>query len=325
MMSAAHIPSIHPPTIRFPLDPKTDPALPTPPPGIAFSAPLGAPSLVLSMVSKPLSVPDRIPKTIPPAITFEAQVEAYAEELKTHGVVVIPNAYTPAQIDALRTKHDAVFTEIQRTWGTLPKSTYTLHRVYEHYHTEALEARTLDGHDILNLAPGRYDFPLDTHKEDGEGVFACKEFSTAPIVQAVMERMFGRDFETHAGALPSVKKSNDGPWHRDIHWLSNPGGVGSEAPYNDSVEVKHLPPFYFTVLVPLDPLSPENGTTEFIQGSHVLSYEECTEKPHIQYSVEPGSAVVFDGKMFHRGRANTTDGLRRVLYQVHHAPWYNDF
>jgi ectoine hydroxylase-related dioxygenase (phytanoyl-CoA dioxygenase family) len=40
--------------------------------------------------------------------------------------------------------------------------------------------------------------------------------------------------------------------------------------------------------------------------------------------VELGNALVFNGKINHRGTANGSNADRPVIYRVFHKQWYND-
>jgi ectoine hydroxylase-related dioxygenase (phytanoyl-CoA dioxygenase family) len=42
-------------------------------------------------------------------------------------------------------------------------------------------------------------------------------------------------------------------------------------------------------------------------------------------TVNLGSALVFNGKLNHRGTANHSSEDRPVIYRVYHKRWYNDF
>jgi ectoine hydroxylase-related dioxygenase (phytanoyl-CoA dioxygenase family) len=87
-----------------------------------------------------------------------------------------------------------------------------------------------------------------------------------------------------------------------------------------------MPPFYYTVLIPLVDLNDENGSTVFIPGSHKLSHDEAKDLPRRQFDVAAGSVIIFDGRIFHYGPANKVESgeTRVVLYQVYHSAWYYD-
>ena len=68
----------------------------------------------------------------------------------------------------------------------------------------------------------------------------------------------------------------------------------------------------------------ENGATEIMFGSHQLAshdFDQCDVK---QVTVPLGGALVFNGKLNHRGSANQSEQERPALYMVFHKKWYND-
>ena len=83
-----------------------------------------------------------------------------------------------------------------------------------------------------------------------------------------------------------------------------------------------MKPFYFTVLIPLVPLNKENGTPEFIRGSHKLTYQVSINNEHIRMDTELGDIIIFDGRIFHRGCKNISREERPVLYNMIHRNWY---
>ena len=85
-----------------------------------------------------------------------------------------------------------------------------------------------------------------------------------------------------------------------------------------------MSPFYFTCLIPLDDITEENGQTEFIKGSHNLTYQEAKNNELVKLDVESGSILVFDGRMFHRACAHPSTTPRQMIYLVFHRDWYVD-
>ena len=59
---------------------------------------------------------------------------------------------------------------------------------------------------------------------------------------------------------------------RDTYNLNGPSNP--DGSYDDSLVMK-LNPFYYTCLIPLDDITEDNGRTEFIVGSHCLTYNEA--------------------------------------------------
>lgn len=94
---------------------------------------------------------------------------------------------------------------------------------------------------------------------------------------------------------------------------------------HQSIDIR-LPAFYYTVLIPLVPMTMENGATEFIPGSHKMPCQEAIDSDQRFHAVaEPGSIVVFDGRICHRGLSNESPDDRTVLYMVWTKKWYNDY
>ena len=115
--------------------------------------------------------------------------------------------------------------------------------------------------------------------------------------------------------------ANDGPWHRDTYNLNGPSNP--DGSYDDSLVMK-LKPFYYTCLIPLDDITSENGRTEFLVGSHCLTYNEAKDNERVQNDVKAGSVVVFDGRMLHRAMAHPSSVHRQMIYLVFHRDWYVD-
>ena len=118
--------------------------------------------------------------------------------------------------------------------------------------------------------------------------------------------------------------------------------------------------FYFTCLIPVTgDVTPENGPTEFLevsecfhqychryfiltrrsalgcsapyplrsssQGSHRHCSDEFEGLEEAEVCCPLGSAVLFNGKINHRGKGNRSEkDDRAVVYAVYHKEWYND-
>ena len=110
-------------------------------------------------------------------------------------------------------------------------------------------------------------------------------------------------------------------YFRDTYNLNGPSNP--DGSYDDGLVMK-LKPFYYTCLIPLDDISEENGRTEFIHGSHCLTYQEAKDNERVKHDVEAGSVLVFDGRIFHRGCAHPSSTPRQIIYLVFHRDWYVD-
>ena len=119
----------------------------------------------------------------------------------------------------------------------------------------------------------------------------------------------------------------NGYWHRDAYSLFN----------NEKVDLS-LPPFYYTMLIPLDHVNAYSGGTEFILGSHKTNLSKMNIKTNkqlcewinknndIQYAPELniGDICIFHGYTIHRGLFNHTNTNRNMIYCVFKKNWYND-
>eukprot|EP00536_Pseudo-nitzschia_multiseries_P005854 jgi/Psemu1/191670/e_gw1.118.20.1 len=274
--------------------------------------------------------------------TVDFDIDSLVKTLETDGVVVLPNVYSQSQISAFRKAHKQNLATVR----DLMSEEVPMYKPYRHDfdkkryylmpHYEIENEETGESHEVIEISPGRLDYTYgmnsdwdeddveeDEDEDDEDGfektngnVFASMEFQRPKVLADLMERMLKADYTSYAGALPSAGKSGDGPWHRDVYLLFDDETVDIGLPHG----------YYFTVLVPLVAVDADNGATEFLKGSHKQTCEEALEQNRsFQACVEPGSVVVFDGRICHRGRRNLTDDNRTVLYMVWTKRWYNDY
>jgi ectoine hydroxylase-related dioxygenase (phytanoyl-CoA dioxygenase family) len=227
-------------------------------------------------------------------------------ELDSNGIVIIDDVYSPDQLAAFRSHYDELFAQVQAKMDKLDSKTQTYLNVWNKevtldkvqiYHLE-------DDSEIIKIADGRYDFT--TGMETGS--FAESAFHEPPVLARLMRFALRDNYSHYAGALPSKSKSVHGPWHRDTYDMFG----------DDTIDVT-LPPFYYTVLIPLVECTLETGATEFVVGSHKQPAAQCSECQHFPAVCRPGSIVVFDGRTCHRGLPNTSSAERPVLYMVRYA------
>ena len=113
--------------------------------------------------------------------------------------------------------------------------------------------------------------------------------------------------------------SEHGPWHRDTYSL-----FGCEE------QDQGLPPFYLTLIVPLQEVTEDLGPTEFVLGSHKTAWETALQDgkaglEHVLATSKRGDCVLFDGQMIHRGTPCQSAQPRRAVYTVFHKKWYSDY
>ena len=127
------------------------------------------------------------------------------------------------------------------------------------------------------------------------------------------------DFRSYWGAIPSLPGSGPTDLHRDTYPVQNT----CEGNDLDQIDIQ-IPPFYFTVLIPLVEITRENGPTEFVKGSHRLTLIDESRITTYSPLLSPGDFVVFDGRTLHRGASNHSQEERLVAYITYVANWYHD-
>ncbi len=140
-----------------------------------------------------------------------------------------------------------------------------------------------------------------------------------PIVHIIKSISPYIDFKYYWGAIPALGGSGPTPLHRDVYSILNTM-EGNDLDYLDI----GLPPYYFTVLIPLVDITSENGPTQFIKGSHTKLIIEENREPLYSPLLSPGDIVMFDGRTLHRGSENKTADERVVAYITFVANWYHD-
>merc|ERR1712217_164528 len=174
--------------------------------------------------------------------------------------------------------------------------------------------RTPDGNSlILQAGKGRYDL----WRGFQQGFFASSSVVSNHKVERLVSKLLVKEFTNYSGVILSEPGSSDQYYHRDTDTLSNTDTDGKSLMMVDD--------FYFTTLVPITvDLTPENGATEFMVGSHRQSAGNFGLLETAQVRCPVGSAVLFNGKINPRGRGNASKVGRPPIYTVYHKRWYND-
>ena len=160
---------------------------------------------------------------------------------------------------------------------------------------------------ILQAGEGRYDLYKG---------FRNDAILKHPRIEALMKSLLIDDYKGYSGFLLSDPGSSDQYFHRDTNNLSNTG--------TDGRCLMNVDDFYFTTLLPLTDITLENGPTEFFTKSHrsISPFDHLTVD---RVTVKAGAALVFNGKINHRGTGNRSSHVKATLYSVHHKLWYNEF
>jgi hypothetical protein len=243
-----------------------------------------------------------------------SQLEAFdlkfhLAQLEEDGVTIIPDLFSPEEMEEINQHFQLIKDKVQQVFET-DKGHQRIFQTddvttYSHYWKVNQDF-------ILEAGPGRYD----TSYGFRECFFASERFLHHPILEQIMQQTLHKEYTNYAGVINASPQSQAQYWHRDTHNLADSN--------NDGSQLLRMDDFYFTVLIPLVPLNEENGTTEFRLGTHRKTAQHFNSAEHKRFDVAVGSAIVFNGKISHRGRENLANYDRPVIYMVYHKKWYND-
>jgi len=259
-------------------------------------------------------IEDSTEKLSPKSSYDSTTIDSYWETLQRDGVIVIEDLFTAEEVDTLNNVQKGIFDHITKlvSDGEIQETKITW--IAESDQVQYLKKKSYDydGIVIIYLGKGRYDFQWGFNK----GIFERPEFYFPSPIKELMIRGLVKDFHKIAGSLPLEPQSNEGDWHRDTLPL-----------FIDNNLNLSLPPWYYTVLIPLVDVTHHNGATEFIIGSHKCpSFEESLSKlPRKQLEVKKGSGVLLDGRLFHRGMPNESNEIRPMLYVSYSKNWYRTY
>jgi len=138
-----------------------------------------------------------------------------------------------------------------------------------------------------------------------------------------------------------------GHWHGDVEdpFFYYAGLMGNNNMEDDDTSRsigsgRHLPPPGVITVIPLLEVGGQipNGPTEFLMGSHIpptrddsdwWTRQQTAQTPLVQ-SLElilpatPGTVILFDIRLRHRGGANRSDTPRPILYLGYTMRWFRD-
>jgi len=276
-------------------------------------------------------------------------LDSHIKILERDGVVILENALSLEELEYLKYQYSSGWQEILDNFSTLNwkqikfnsdcqinmgfvgKDLYDGHHMAEYKSTG-----------ILDMSNSRYDF-----------LYGLEDIKIqSNNVNYIMKKMLKNEYNSYLGGLPILNnvdnsiqshKSNlpnqnrNGKWHRDAYSLFD----------NETLDIT-LPPFYYTILMPLFTMQATNGlNTEFIPGSHRVSLAEqnitnaddlsiwCSVQKTIKLNCKPGDVCIFHGYTIHRGvesnnaeqgspRKNNNSDNSDLLYAVYKKNWYND-
>jgi len=200
-------------------------------------------------------------------------------------------------------------------------------------HTKTIHALTTEINKIRKIIMtkvSKMERPLKTYSDIAErqlgrldyrcGFTADVFHKTAdPIIQIIKKLSPDIDFNHYWGAIPSQGGSGPTDMHRDVYPILNK----TEGVNLGALDLM-LPPYYFTVLIPLVEITKENGPTEFIKGSHLEPIVDESSAEIFSPLLQPGDIVIFEGRTLHRGSPNKTAHEKLMAYITFTATWYFD-
>ena len=258
-------------------------------------------------------------------------------DLEINGVVKLSNVFSQDSIDIFRNIYFTSWNEIKNyplEWHTITYKENS--KKYDNFiGTDLYSNKKYSYYKdtiILDMGKNRYDF---TYNLDN-----LKKLIVLPqSITNILQRTLQCEYDYYYGGLPIETISNNihtythidgngnGYWHRDAYSL-----------FNDETIDLSLPPFYYTMLIPLDNIDEYSGGTEFILGSYKTNLSRMNiitnnnldkwinENPDKRYipKLNIGDVCLFHGYTIHRGLYNHTRNNRNMLYIVFKKNWYND-
>jgi len=120
--------------------------------------------------------------------------------------------------------------------------------------------------------------------------------------------MWALSDEKNDSACPAQQQRQPQKWHGDGGHLFHHA---------------HMPPHCINVFYPLVDITPDNGGTEFIPGSHIFGQFDM-HKNEFGLCCKAGDAILFDYRVKHRGGANLSISDRPVLYLAYAKSFFRD-
>jgi ectoine hydroxylase-related dioxygenase (phytanoyl-CoA dioxygenase family) len=152
---------------------------------------------------------------------------------------------------------------------------------------------------------GRHTMPLRV-----EGTLANRAIFLPQPILDFAGALLGKQFMLESlGLLVSLPGAEDQPRHPDALL------------YTEGTD-RLLPPFAVAFALPLVPMDEVTGTTAFWRGSH--RKPEQTGPYDFAPVVQPGSALLWDFRIFHCGLANRSGAPRPLIYSTLCREWWRE-
>jgi len=142
-----------------------------------------------------------------------------------------------------------------------------------------------------------------------------------PMVLSVLERVSGvpRFILESTGGFNALPGATDQIWHID-------------SPHSLFRNIPSHPPYCATLSIPLVACDELSGCTQFSFRSHHCNDVDfngqrlpgCSNNVDVWPKVSAGSAIIYDPRITHRGRANVGDLDRPMIHTSYCHSWYRD-
>eukprot|EP00051_Salpingoeca_urceolata_P004766 m.67550 g.67550 ORF g.67550 m.67550 type:complete len:493 (-) comp13835_c0_seq2:627-2105(-) len=151
---------------------------------------------------------------------------------------------------------------------------------------------------------GRYDMQIEQF-ETPAFKFLRQDAPWLPLIGSIL----GPDFcLANAGVMLSMPGSVTQPWHSD----------------GDHINRRtHLPPHALNLFLPLVNITPTNGGTELVPGTHIQGAYDL-EDGNVTPLLRSGQCLLFDFRLKHRGLGNKSLRPRPVMYLTYALKSWKD-
>ncbi|MFA5122329.1 phytanoyl-CoA dioxygenase family protein [Zavarzinia sp.] len=158
-----------------------------------------------------------------------------------------------------------------------------------------------------------------------------------PTILALAEHVLGRDFLLSASdGILAHPGGSLMPLHSDQWWMPAPvprgrhhrpvGNIARFNPEQEAAPAYVAPPVVFNVMWMISPFAEQNGATRVVPGTHLSGELPDPAVPHRTPSVpatgRAGTAMVFDGRLWHATGANRTERSRLGIITAYCGPQF---
>lgn len=196
--------------------------------------------------------------------------------------------------------------------------------------------------EIVHRSPGRYEISLQYSDPPGtaepqatlDSITKSLVGIAADLLLASLEDTEG-DLNSGGGGASSSEE--EGCYACNVSLVVSTPGATEQSWHADGGHVnlhKHLPCHCLNVFVPLTNVTTENGPTEFRPGTHfhtrklvpmmLAAKARKTLRPPVAPTLKLGDVLLFDYRVLHRGKSNSSLDNRTFLVVTVAKAWFKD-